>query len=204
MGDKTAKKCLQIVNVILLVLSIVVLGISIYMYAGNSLPFADSLTPYLMTIIILSVVTGIFALLGICASFEGCWLWVYSIVVTILLVCCVAVTVGLIIIYYMMSSDDDTYEFIETIDKQASVYIEEYKNEWVDIQNQLKCCGYGKIGKTGSSCIEERVGQDCRQMLFSFCETYCFGSAIGFIIVTILLAINCVAACKLWCTKNKN
>ena len=199
MSKESSKRCLKWVNIILLILSILVLGFSLFVQFYEETPISSLLSPYLYTMTVVGGIIGIYAVLGLCASCEGCWLWVYGIVVTILFVVSILATIALFFVYFTTSDNNESSEIIEELDSYALLFISEHEDEWVQIQNNIECCGYKAEYKTGSFCTNPDIS-DCRDVILSFFSTSTLGSTIAFVVIMILLGINSIASCRLMCS----
>ena len=197
---KEGSACMICMNVILLILGIAVFGCGIYLSVGKEIPpvFA-SLTEYLGMAIAFGVALIIFSILGFCAACGGCFLFVYAVVITLCSVFCIVMTIVLLVLFFTIKGQGDSSPIIEFIDNSTLTIIEtpEYAETWKSIQDNLNCCGYEGVEKTGDQCLEATY-VDCRDGLFTVITDYSLFGAIAMLVVTIvLLILNCASCVRL-------
>lgn len=204
------KTCMNFMNGVLIVLGLVVLGFTLYLNKIDNIPPVLSSLSGLMGVgYLLGGLLVVFGIVGICASYGGCLLYLYSILITILSIVCVVATIAIIVVTVGMKLKESGNSTI--IDKADNITMSYVTNEanaesWKNMQNALKCCGYMGLEETGDLCTptepDTEKGPDCREFIFEQLEKYCLVATIVVLVVTIfVLIINCAtcARCKSDC-----
>lgn len=199
------KACMNFMNVVLIVLGLVVVGFTVYLNKVEDIPPVLSSLSGLMGVgYMLGGLLVVFGIIGICASYGGCLLYLYSILITILSIVCVVATIAIIVITVGMKlKESGNSVIIDKVDNITMSYVTNEANaeSWKNMQNALKCCGYTSLEETGDLCVAPK-GPDCRELIFEQLEKYCLAATIVVLIVTIfVLIINCAtcARCKSDC-----
>lgn len=199
------KACMNFMNGVLIVLGLVVLGFTLYLNKVDNIPPVLSNLSGLMGVgYLLGGLLVVFGIVGICASYGGCLLYLYSILITILSIICVVATIAIIVVTVGMKlKESGNSTIIDKVDNFTMSYVTNEANaeSWKSMQNALKCCGYTGMVETGDLCAEPK-GPDCRDLIFEQLEKYCLAATVVVLVVTIfVLIINCAtcARCKSDC-----
>lgn len=204
------KACMNFMNGVLIVLGLVVLGFTLYLNKVSNIPPVLSNLSGLMGVgYLLGGLLVVFGIVGICASYGGCLLYLYSILITILSIICVVATIAIIVVTVGMKlKESGNSTIIDKVDNFTMSYVTNEANaeSWKNMQNALKCCGYTGMVETGDLCTptepDTEKGPDCREFIFEQLEKYCLAATIVVLVVTIfVLIINCAtcARCKSDC-----
>ena len=200
------KACMNFMNGVLIVLGLVVLGFTVYLNKVDNIPPVLSSLSVLMGVgYMIGGLLVVFGIIGICASYGGCLLYLYSILITILSIICVVATVAIIVVTVGMKlKESGNSSIIDKVDNITMSYVTNEANaeSWKNMQNALKCCGYTGLEETGETCTADPKGPDCREVIFEQLEKYCLVATIVILVVTIfVIIINCAscARCKSDC-----
>lgn len=97
--DKPAsQRCLLVMNCILIILALLLMGCAFYIKNTDE-PTIKAFSGYTTLISIVAAVIAVFAIIGFCASFGGCFLFFYSIVMNLLTVVCIVITIVAFVFY---------------------------------------------------------------------------------------------------------
>lgn len=202
------KACMNVMNVILIILGIVVAGLTIYLNKVSDVPpVLSNLKGIMSGGYLIGGLLIVLGLIGICASYGGCLLYIYCILITILSIVCVVATIALIVVTVGMKlSESGNNSIIGTVDNFTIDFVtnDNNKEAWKTVQDALKCCGYTGLEETGDACTADPKGPDCREFIFDQLESYCLLATIIILVVTIyVIIINC-ASCARWKSDCKN
>ena len=89
-------------NVLLLVLAIIAGVGAMYITKAKDIPpVVESIKGYTTMVMVVCVFVGIFAILGLCASCGGCFLFFYAIFMNIISLGCIILSIALVILFFM-------------------------------------------------------------------------------------------------------
>ncbi|KAK8805340.1 hypothetical protein WA158_001997 [Blastocystis sp. Blastoise] len=211
MSDKKEGKCCLIAtNVILLIIGLVILGVALYFKFAGSFPVPEVeaiLAPSLLFFIVTGVVICVLAILGWCAAGEGCWLYTYSFLVFIVFIVALVATIFIFVLYVLIQkANEHDGGLWESITQAIWAYAAEDTKGWKEIQDGLKCCGFGTNTtiQTGTYCGGENA-TDCLNLISQTTTSYALWAGLGFAIATLVLLILVCSSCRLMCScGNKN
>ena len=203
-GEAEGKKCMNFMNGVLIFLGLVVLGFTLYLNKVDNIPPVLSSLSGIMGIgYLLGGLLVVFGIVGICASYGGCLLYLYSILITILSIICVVSTIAIIVVTVGIKlKESGNSSIIDKVDNFTMGYVTNEANaeSWKNMQNTLKCCGYTGLEQTGDLCEGDEKAPDCREFIFDQLEKYCLAATIVILVVMIyVLIINCAT-----CTRCKS
>ena len=95
-----AKRCMVIMNTILLVLALGLFGFSIFLSLSEH-PTVQAISGYAHLITVIAIVIACFAIIGYCASCGGCFLYCYSFAIFIISIACLIVTIVSFAFYFL-------------------------------------------------------------------------------------------------------
>ena len=175
---------MNFMNGVLIVLGLVVLGFTLYLNKVDNIPPVLSNLSGLMGVgYLLGGLLVVFGIIGICASYGGCLLYLYSILITILSIICVVATIAIIVVTVGMKlKESGNSTIIDKVDNFTMSYVTNEANaeSWKNMQNALKCCGYTGMVETGDLCTptepDTEKGPDCREFIFEQLESKGTGS----------------------------
>lgn len=181
-------------NTILVILGLFILGAGLYLSVGKGIPpVLDVMSRYLTVITWFGVALVVFGVLGYCAACGGCFLFVYVLVITLCTVCCLIALIGTIVGFFALKNE----AFLDQIDNSTMTIVEseEYAEQWKEIQDKMKCCGYKGVAETGSSCTEESV--DCRNTFLELLNKYIVRAIIVALITFIVVLLLNIGSCSI-------
>lgn len=188
-------------NTILVILGLFILGTGIYLRVGKEIPpVLDVLSSYLTIMIWFGLLLVVFGVIGYCAACGGCFLFIYVLVITLCTVCCLIALIATIVGFFAVKKE----VVLDVIDNGTMTIVEseEYAEQWKEIQDKMKCCGYKGVAETGSYCTEDSV--DCRSIFLDLLNNYIVKAIIVTLItfiVVLLLNIGSCSALKNDCTR---
>ena len=195
MAKDSEKKngCLVCMNVILLLIGLFVTGASIYLSFGKDIPpVIQQLSSYVGMAIIFGVILIVFAVIGFCASCGGCFLFIYSLIITVCSIFCLVVTIILAVTFFTIKGDNQDSEIVRAVDNITIQFVESPDSAvaWKALQDSLGCCGYMGYGLTGDACASEFT--DCREMVMTTVIKYNQVALIVAAVITlVILILNC-------------
>ena len=100
--EKEGKGCMVCMNVLLLVLAILAGAGCVYITNSKDVPpVVESLKGYTTMVMVVCVFVAVFAILGLCASCGGCFLFFYAVVMNIISLACIIVSIAFIALFVM-------------------------------------------------------------------------------------------------------
>ena len=102
-GEKSGKGCLVCMNVLLLVLALLAGAGSLYVSNSKEIPMAvAALKGYATLVLSVSIFVAVFAVIGLCASCGGCFLYIYAIVMNVISFMCLIVSI-IFVVFFVLS-----------------------------------------------------------------------------------------------------
>lgn len=101
-GEKSGKGCLVCMNVLLLVLALLAGAGSLYVSNSKEIPVAvQALKGYATLVLSVSIFVAVFAVIGLCASCGGCFLYIYAIVMNVISFVCLIMSIIFVVLFVL-------------------------------------------------------------------------------------------------------